>query len=268
MPSETRPETKPQRAHRQVTDRLLPQTRDNWRRLERVPESQRQLYNAALQERSDAWRPAGVSLTWQDRFRSLTVCRREIPEMAAVPVAIQRGALKRLDEAFQGFFRRAHAGQKPGSPRFRGRRRFDSITIVSGVKPEAGRIRLAGVGRLTVRRCGGNPYPDSTPVSAVLKREAGRWSAVVCHRIVCPDREDDGTAIGIDMNAGRVAASDGRLFHAPDTRRLEARRSRHQRMVARRRRTRAQLARTARRIAMARRDWHHQVSRRIAVDPP
>ncbi len=29
VPSETRPGTKPQRAHRQVTDRLLPQTRDN-----------------------------------------------------------------------------------------------------------------------------------------------------------------------------------------------------------------------------------------------
>ncbi len=87
----------PQRAHRQVTNCLLPQTRGNWRRLERVLESQRQLYNAALQERSDAWRLAGVSLTWQDRFRSLTASRREIPEMAAVPVAIQRGvaSLKR-----------------------------------------------------------------------------------------------------------------------------------------------------------------------------
>ncbi|MCY4592370.1 MAG: hypothetical protein OXE86_17820 [Alphaproteobacteria bacterium] len=113
MPSEM----KPQRAHRQVTYRLLPQTRDNWRRLERVLEAQRQLCNAALQERSDAWRLAGVSLTWQDQFRSLTACRREIPEMAAVPVAIQRGTLKRVDEAF----RRARAGQKPGYPRLRGR---------------------------------------------------------------------------------------------------------------------------------------------------
>ncbi len=116
MPSETRPGTRPQRAHRQVTYRLLPQTRDNWRRLERVLESQRQLYNAALQERSDAWRLAGVSLSYIDQAKSLTVCRRELPEMAAVPVAIQRGTLKRVDEAFHGFFRRARAGQKPGYP--------------------------------------------------------------------------------------------------------------------------------------------------------
>ncbi len=105
----------------------------------------------------------------------------------------------------------------------------------------------------------------------MLKREAGRWSAVVCHPLAVPQPEDDGTAVGIDMNAGQVAASDGRLFHAPDMRRLEARKRRYQRMVARRRRAsrrraraRARLARTTRRIAMARRDWHHQVSRRIA----
>ncbi len=124
---------------------------------------------------------------------------------------------------------------------------------------------------MTVRRRGGTPYPDARPVSAVLKREAGRWYAVVCHAVAVAQPEDDGTAIGIDMNVGQVAASDGRLFHAPDTRRLEARRRRYQRMVARgrrgsrrRERARARLARTTRRIAMARRDWHHQVSRRIA----
>ncbi len=94
---------------------------------------------------------------------------------------------------------------------------------------------------------------------------------LVCHPLAVAQPEDDGTAIGIDMNAGQVAASDGRLFHAPDTRRFEARRRRYQRMVARRRRASRRrdracrrLARTARRIAMARRDWHHQVSRRIA----
>ncbi len=192
--------TKPQRAHRQVANRLLPQTRDN--------------------------------------------CR-----------------LERVDDAFCGFFRRAMAGQKPGAPLFRGRRPFDSVCVCCSARVEAGSLR-PGFGRLTVRRRGGTPSPGARPVSAVQKRRSGRWSAVVCHAAAGP--EGDGTAIGIDMNAGQVAASDGRLFHAPDMRRLEARRRRYQRMVARRRRTRARLARTARRIAMARRDWHHQVSRRIA----
>jgi len=124
---------------------------------------------------------------------------------------------------------------------------------------------------MTVRRRGGTPYPHTRPVSAVLKREAGKWYAVVCHAVAVVEPEDDGTVIGIDMNAGQVAASDGRLFHAPDTRRLQARAKRLSRKLARqkrgsgrRARTRARLAKTRRRQAGTRRDWHHQVSRRIA----
>ena len=131
--------------HRQVVYRLLPRTRGRWRRLERLLEAQRQLYNAALEERIDCWRKAGRSVSWQDQFRSLTVCRREIPEMAADPVAVQRGTpdqvrgmlLKRLDEAYRGFFRRVKAGEAPGFPRFRGRRRWNSLSVVSGVRLEA-----------------------------------------------------------------------------------------------------------------------------------
>ncbi len=257
--------------HRQVTYRLLPQTRGNWRRLELVLEAQRQLYNAALQERCDAWRLAGVSLSYIDQAKSLTVCRREIPEMAAMPVAIQRGTLKRVDEAFRGFFRRVKAGGVPGFPRFQGRRRWDSLSTVSGVKLEGNRLRVPGFGWMAVRRRGGNPYPDGRPVSAVLKREAGRWYAVVCLRVAVPDCEDDGTIVGVDMNAGPVAASDGRLFHAPDVGRLEARAKRLARKLARqkrgsgrRERTRARLAKTRRRIAGRQRDWRHRTSRALA----
>ena len=270
--------------HRQVVYRLLPERRGVWRRLERLLEAQRQLYNAALDERIGAWRKAGLSVSWQDQFRSLTVCRREIPEMAADPVAVQRGTLKRLDGAFQGFFRRARSGGVPGFPRFRGRRGWDSLSVVSGVRLEAGscrgrtRLRLPGFGWLAVSRRGGNLYPEGEPVSAVLKRAAGKWYAVVCLRVFVPEPEDDGTAVGVDMNAGQVAVSGtGRagpveqLFHAPDTARLEARAKRLSRKLARqqrgsrrRERTRLRLAKTRRRIACRRHDWRHRTSRAVA----
>ena len=141
--------------HRQVVYRLLPRMPGNWRRLERVLEAQRQLYNAALQERADAWRLAGRSISYIDQAKSLTLCRRDLPEMASVPVAVQRGTLKRVDEAFRGFFRRVKTGQPPGFPRFRSRRRFDSVSVVSGVKVEGDRLRLPGFGWMTARRRGG-----------------------------------------------------------------------------------------------------------------
>ena len=173
-------------AHRQTVYRLLPRTRKNWRLLERVLEGQRQLYNAALQERSDAWRLAGRSISYVDQTKALTVCRRDLPEMAAVPVAIQRGTLRRVDEAFKGFFRRVRAREGAvGYPRFRSRRRFDSITVLSGVKLEAGprgtsggRLRLPGFGWLTIRRRGGNSACAGPPG---LGRAEARGRQVVCH---------------------------------------------------------------------------------------
>ena len=257
--------------YRQVTYRLLPQKKSAWRWLERVLEEQRQLYNAALQEREDCWRKTGKTLTWRDQFKSLTRCRHEIPGMHDIPVVIQRGTLKRLDDAIQGFFRGLENGSGAGFPRFRGRRRWNSISIVSGIRIRGNAIHIPRYGPMTVRRHGGNPYPDGVPKSATLKREGGKWYAVVAVAIPAPVHEDNGHAIGIDMNAGQVATSDGAVIAAPDTGRLKARVKRYQKQLARQRRgsrrrerTRARLAKTKRRIATVRHNWHHRTSRVLA----
>ena len=256
--------------YRQITYRLLPEKRSAWRRLEAMLHSQRHLYNAALEERIDGYRKTGKSLTYFDQAKSLTVCRRTLPDMAATPVAIQRGTLKRLDHAFKGFFQRASQGGA-GFPRFQGHRHFNSLSVVSGVKVEGNRLRIPGLGWLTIRRRGGNPWSHGNPVSAVLKREEGRWKAVVCYAVSLAEPEDNGHAIGVDMNAGQVATSDGEIMRLPSSRRLEARARRHARKLARQRRgskrrekTRRRLAKTRRRMAMKRHDWQHRVSRRLS----
>ena len=91
--------------------------------LEAFLEEMRHLWNGALEERIDAYRKAGVSITWVDQFKSLTEIRRVLPEYANVSVKAQRSVLKRLDRAFQSFFRRVAVGQTPGFPRFRSKHR-------------------------------------------------------------------------------------------------------------------------------------------------
>ena len=68
-----------------------------------------------------------------------------------------------------------------------------------------------------------------------------------------------------------MAASTGDLLRLPDMARLQARKRRYQRMVARRRKgsnrrnlARHRLARTQRRIATIRHRWHHETSRILA----
>ncbi|MYA87361.1 MAG: transposase [Boseongicola sp. SB0662_bin_57] len=258
--------------HRQVVCRLLPQRRSTWRLLERTLEDQRQLWNAALEERIDCYRKTGRSLTYFDQCKALTQCRRDDPEIAACPVAIQRGTLKRLDEAYKHFFRRVRNGETPGFPKFKGRSRFDSISVVSGVKVRDGMLHVPGFGPLAVRRKGGNPYPDGKPVSAVLKRVCGRWTAVVCHAVEVEEPADNGRSVGLDRNGGQVADSDGELHVMPDMARLEARSRRLQRKLSRQRkasrrreRTKLRLARLRRKIANRRHNWHHHVSRRLAA---
>jgi len=216
--------------HRQIVYRLLPRKQANWRWLEKTLEAQRQLYNAALEERIDCYRKTGKSLSYIDQAKSVTQCRAALPDMAAVSALIQRGTLRRLDEAYKGFFRRCG-----GFPRFQSRSRWNSFSIVSGVKIEGTRIHIPAYGWLTIRRRGGNLYPEGVPKSAVLKRERGRWYAIVCYAVIATDQPDDGTAVGVDMNAGQIATSDGDIHRLPVSSRLEARKRRYQRQIARQR---------------------------------
>jgi hypothetical protein len=58
----------------------------------------------------------------------------------------ERAAIRRLDRAFQAFFRRAKTGQKPGYPRFKGRGWWDSVEWPEGNGVNAARnILRAGL---------------------------------------------------------------------------------------------------------------------------
>jgi len=82
--------------------RLNPEKRQH-RALERILEQQRQLYNAALEERIEAYRKSGRTITDVDQSRSLTQIRADDPAFAGVQRRIQRETLRRLNRAYKGF---------------------------------------------------------------------------------------------------------------------------------------------------------------------
>jgi putative transposase len=90
-------------------------------------EGHRELYNAALQERRDAWRASRTRIRYGDQSAQLKDIRRERPDVAVWSFSSQQATLRRLDRAFDGFFRRVKAGRAPGYPRFKGAQRFDSV---------------------------------------------------------------------------------------------------------------------------------------------
>ncbi len=72
----------------------------------------RTLYNAALQERRDAYHMAGKSLTFAQQSAELPAVKTVRPECRDVFSQALQYVLHRVDRAFQAFFRRIKAGEK------------------------------------------------------------------------------------------------------------------------------------------------------------
>jgi putative transposase len=115
----------------------------------------RELYNAGVQERRDAWQMRGVSITAASQSAQLPDIKEVRPEYHDVHSQVLQDVLTRLDRAFQAFFRRVKAGETPGYPRFHGANRYHSFTYKqfgNGATLENGFfLGLSKIGRIAVR---------------------------------------------------------------------------------------------------------------------
>lgn len=65
----------------------------------------RELYNAALQERRDAYRMAGKSITYYDQVNQLPEIEQIREEYQDVHSQVLQDVLRKADKAFQAFFK-------------------------------------------------------------------------------------------------------------------------------------------------------------------
>ena len=256
--------------------RLLPAKRQH-RALETILEAQRQLYNAGLEERVDAYRKAGIQRSCFDQFKALTEWRDGDPEARSVPVNLQRWTLKRLDDAYDGFFRRLSAETKPGFPRYRGKGRFNSFGFheFCGISFDGRSIRFRGMpGRLRVHVH--RPFPEGLSIkSCVFRRDVKGWTVGLV--IKCPEAPPRTTyrAVGVDLGISIFAAlSDGGLIPSLRAARKAERRLRVLRRAVSRKqagshcRVKARLAlrRCYAQMTRARDNHLHQASARLVRD--
>ncbi len=75
------------------------------------------LYNAALQERRDAWKMRKTALTFSQQSKQLREIRAA-GDLSLANYTSCQDVLHRVDKTFTAFFRRVKAGQKAGYPRF------------------------------------------------------------------------------------------------------------------------------------------------------
>jgi putative transposase len=100
------------------------------------------LYNAALQHRISAWRLAGIAISYERQCAELAELRRD-PERRIANCSSEQVTLRRVKKAFDGFFRRCKAGQKPGFPRYKSLH-GDGWRFTPGVNWRHDTLRLQG----------------------------------------------------------------------------------------------------------------------------
>ena len=254
--------------------RLMP-TRAQHASLKHFLDSQRQLYNAALQERRDAWSKGKISISMNDQTKSLTEIRKFDECYGGVPYNLSKWTLKRLDDAFKAFFRRAKQTGKAGFPRFRGAGRWQSFGFhqKGGLRVNGDRLLFSGgiVGALKMKQHRSLPE-DAKIKSAVFSLESGIWRVALACEVPVLAANDDDFVIGIDVGANFLATdSEGRHYtnaRPLDKRQKELRRaarglSRSLRGSKRRKKTIARLQRIQRSIRNNRRTHLHDVANAI-----
>lgn len=238
----------------------------------RVLEIHRQLYNAALQERREAWQKCKISIYYNDQANQLKELRKFDEDAAWLNYSSIQQTLRRLDKVFQAFFRRVKAGEKPGYPRYKGKRCFKSVCYVynDGIRLKEGRLYIQNVG--LVRLFQHRAIPDDARIKMViLKRDnLGNWYA--SFQIELPDPRLTpiiGPAVGIDMGLLSFATlstgehiDNPRWFRASEEKLavLQRRRARCKRGSCQYRELTRQIRHLHERIANQRHDFHHKIS--------
>lgn len=162
----------------------------------------RWLYNHILEHRKNAWDWYGVSLSCYDQINTIPVLKAARPSLFLVQSQVLQNVVKRVDLAFQSFFRRLKEGtEDPGYPRFRGVDRYDSLTFPQGsvgFSLQGNVLRLFGVGKVSVlvhRNIEGK-----IKTCTIRRTKTGKWYACFSCDNVAPKRlPKNPLAVGIDM---------------------------------------------------------------------
>ncbi len=237
----------------------------------------RELYNAALQERRDAWSHSKTRIGYGDQSAQLTEIRGARPDQAVWSFSSQQATLRRLNKAFTGFFCRVKTGQKAGYPRFKGAARFDSVEWPKdgdGARwhRDQNRVYLQGIGtvKVSVHR-----KVEGRVKTIQIKRQGRRWVLVLsCDDVPTSPLPATGARAGVDVGVVTFATvSDGTAVENPRwARQAAARLEAAQQRLARakrgsnnRRCKRGTVGARHRKISNRRKDFHHKQARELAA---
>jgi putative transposase len=187
--------------------RIYP-TKAQVEKLEMTLDLCRELYNAALQERRDAWRLNCININRFEQDKQLPDIKQTNPEYKDIYSNILQDVLKQLDKTFRDFFRRVKQKNKAGFPRFKGKSRFNSFTYKQkGFSLTDNKLDLSKIGKLKIKL--------SRPVigkvkTCTIKREIDKWFVIFSVETAAETLPKTGKQIGVDVGIENfLTLSDG-----------------------------------------------------------
>ena len=172
------------------------------------------LYNHFLEERKTSWENKKKSLNYYFQAISIVKLKKERESLNMVHSQVLQNVAVRVDLAFQAFFRRVKANQKPGYPRFRGIGWYDSITYPqSGFKIKDNKLELSKIGSIKIKL--------HRPVGKIIKtcnirRQSGKWYACLSCEIISKPLKKSKETIGLDVGMESFAMlSNGEKIENP-----------------------------------------------------
>ncbi|HEX6778277.1 MAG TPA: transposase [Ktedonobacterales bacterium] len=199
----------------------------------------RELYNAALQERRDAWKMQQVSVGYYQQKAQLPAIRQLRDDCAAIHSQVLQDVVLRVDRTFKAFFRRVKAGQKAGYPRFKGQDRSTSFTYPqwgNGASLVGNRVLLSKIGEVALRWS--RPL-EGTPKTVTISKEPDGWyvcfscADVLMHPLPLTGEE---TGVDVGLESFLTLANGEQVANPRPYRKAEKTLKRAQRRVSRRKR--------------------------------
>lgn len=232
----------------------------------------RWLYNTALEHRREAYRISQKSISYKEQANELPDLKKQFPKFKNIHSQILQDVLKRVDKAYQNFFRRIKTKNgKAGFPRFQGKDRFDSFTYTqSGFSftKDKKRIEFSKIGFVKIKLHRQIPV-GSHIKTCTIKREQDKW--FVCFSCEVPkiisENKTVSKAVGIDLGLTDFAVlSDGTEIKNPKyLKKSEAELKETQSKYSKKKskKVKKKLQRLHRKVANQRKDFQHKLSRKL-----
>jgi putative transposase len=180
----------------------------------------REVYNSLVNWRKHDYEVEGQSPNYYEQKKALPVWKQTHPELREIHSQTLQDVVKRVDLAFQAFFRRCRAsatgkaGETPGYPRMKGVGQYDSFTFTQGgysVTENALTMFKIGAVKAVFHRPIGGAIKTLT-----IRKRGGKWFACFSCEMVAESLPESQESIGVDVGLSQFATlSDGSTVENP-----------------------------------------------------